>query len=195
MKKTTLAVYSTAALLTIYFSIKFLSPPNSSQSEVQHREKNDPSRLAQRNFLSQGAFVKVEDQSSRPGVKSTDFTATTHGIDSDNNGIRDDVQRYIDTNYRDRRQRFAMYQYTRAAESYLLETKSASDAKLNWNSYSKAAACLNQMFGANWAREANEIQAQLLNAPVRFQSYIETRKIAAGHIYDNYSGESLCEQN
>jgi len=87
-----------------------------------------------------------------------------------------------------------MHQYTRAAETYLFETGSASDAKQNWQTYSKAAACLNLRFGNNWTKEANEIQAQLLNTPVRFQSYIETRRIAAGHIYDNYSGESPCEE-
>ncbi|MFX6019286.1 hypothetical protein ABTF08_20630, partial [Acinetobacter baumannii] len=50
----------------------------------------------------------VENQAGRPGVKSTDFESTVSGIDANENGVRDDIERYIAKTYPAPAQRAAM---------------------------------------------------------------------------------------
>ncbi|MBI2521193.1 MAG: hypothetical protein HYV97_12270 [Bdellovibrio sp.] len=61
-----------------------------------------------------------------PGSKNHD---TLEGIDSDNDGIRDDVEIWINEEHKDRNSRLALKQYAKAEIMYLLWEKSGMSSK------------------------------------------------------------------
>lgn len=184
------------AALTILLTYKLSASENTEQrhSATEPGRKFPASTPSGAPISLRNSIIKVEDQSGRPGVRSKDFTETVLGIDSDRNGIRDDIQNYIEQSYKDPAQRQAMLQYTRAAELlYFSETFDV--VKRSWPEYARSSACLRQAFGRDkWTKEAGEITAQLLNTPPRIEVYITYNRLAAGHIYDLYGGTQPCDR-
>ncbi|WP_157128364.1 hypothetical protein [Cupriavidus sp. USMAA2-4] len=181
---------------TVFVTTKLVAEPstkevgragNGNRATTASSAERRPGELLRR------GMVKVEDQSGRPGVKSKDFTETVEGIDADKNGIRDDIQIYIEATYKILPQRAGMLQYTRAAENFMLRAKNLDELKEYWPAYAKSADCLKSLFGDSWVKEAGEIQAQMMNTPPRIEAYIETRRMSKNNIWRLYSGDKPCE--
>ncbi|MBA9858383.1 hypothetical protein PQH03_16130 [Ralstonia insidiosa] len=137
----------------------------------------------------------VENQAGRPGVKSTDFESTVSGIDANENGVRDDIERYIAKTYPAPAQRAAMMQYARAQQNYLLTAttpeKAKAAAQMLWQSF----ACARRQFGKEWLDLTKDILAMHLNTGVRYKAYARAQDNLAGQIVDSYTGDDACIQD
>lgn len=136
----------------------------------------------------------AEDQSGRPGVKSRDFTGSIEGIDANHNGVRDDIEDYINRTYSDPDQRAALMQQAQATVLLLTVNKNnleevARVATLD----SISAECEYKVFGSgNWRAPADEILAMHLNTEARFRAYAEFMAVG-GYVIDGIEpGQNPC---
>ena len=107
--------------------------------------------------------------------------ATLEGIDSDGDGVRDDIQRYIVLTYPDsEKTRAGLTQYARAVQQTLLDADDEERSLANAHDRKRVLDCLRYILGsvdaASLIRE--ELKAEFLNTTVRSRAWI----IADGHL-------------
>ena len=114
--------------------------------------------------------------------------ATLEGIDSDNDGVRDDIQRYIVLTYPDSaKTRAALIQVTKTKQTELLYDGSDKQAL---KQYAKtegvnATYCLAAILGIEDAIATyGELRAQILNTNDRSIAYLKTDEQLSGTIFD-----------
>jgi hypothetical protein len=99
--------------------------------------------------------------------------ATLEGIDSDGDGIRDDIQRYIALTYPDSEKlRAGLTQITRVVQEALLVR---DDKPLSLNAASssdRASECLRYILGPSSPDVQNELYARFLNTVARSRAYL-----------------------
>ena len=99
--------------------------------------------------------------------------ATLEGIDSDGDGIRDDIQRFIALDHPDSEKlRAALTQYARAIQEALLVR---DDKALSLNAASaldRVSECLRYILGPSSPDVQNELHAQFLNTVARSRAYL-----------------------
>jgi hypothetical protein len=113
--------------------------------------------------------------------------ATLKGIDSDNDGVRDDLQRWIGLSYRtDSELRSALAQLTRATETFLEGADKDQSAVIAMDmARSKARDCLRYRAGGiRTARGiALSIRAEHLNTLVRSQAFLRADSKLSGQLF------------
>jgi hypothetical protein len=146
----------------------------------------DPIMDADKNFKFPSGFV-VD-----PGE---DGKKTIAGIDSDNDGFRDDLKRWIYARFPDNpKKRAALKQMAlNYQEGLLLETP--KNIRKHDLRSSKAHACMHEVFGEKSSIEHEFLQAKILNTKIRTRKYLEVDRWFDGMMLGDYKDENgpACE--
>jgi hypothetical protein len=98
--------------------------------------------------------------------------ATLEGIDSDDDGVRDDIQRWIVLTYvSSRTVQAALFQYSRAAQLFLINADNKDLARQNDVMRQRGTECLLYIRPGDGWEIRDEIRAQLLNTRSRALAY------------------------
>lgn len=122
---------------------------------------------------------------------------TLGGIDANANGVRDDIERYIEKKYTEPAQRKAAMQTARAFQQMLLVNKeeSAELDQISANSF-RAIVCLDDTFvgpdSPNSASVLDEVRAITTNTKERLKAYLAYNEARSGSVSRLPKG-STCE--
>lgn len=109
---------------------------------------------------------------------------TLAGIDSDADGTRDDLQRYIALSYIDSPStQQALTQFAREAQELLLASATPTASIQNNRNVLAAMDCLYSIRPDDANLIRRELEAQMLNTPERARAFIEASGHFAGHSY------------
>ncbi|MBL8038410.1 MAG: hypothetical protein JNN16_12990 [Nitrospira sp.] len=103
-------------------------------------------------------------------------TETVAGVDADTNGVRDDVDRYIDTTYADQASadlKKAVRQYARAVQSSLIDAGSPTLSLTHATERFRALECLMARRPRDFHTVFVDVRAQLLNTSSRSEAYLK----------------------
>ena len=110
--------------------------------------------------------------------------ATLEGIDSDQDGIRDDIQRYIALTYPDsRKTREALRQFTLAFQKSTLESPDEESPLYNVESMHRASECLWHIHSENSIKIKNALKSEFLNTMERSRAYLAYNSKLGGHTF------------
>ena len=157
--------------LNVTFSASNSSPFGTFDGTIQLRQRNNLARP-----LPVTVLVTVVPLPPDPGEAGK---ATLAGIDSDNDGVRDDVQRYIVVTYpSSAKTHEALFQTAKAQQQLVIESTNR-EASIN-NSYLSAAAldCLRYVRPNDRTAVFNALRAVVLNTTERSRAYLK----ADGHL-------------
>ncbi|WP_241291264.1 hypothetical protein [Burkholderia stabilis] len=113
----------------------------------------------------------------------TDFTNTIGGIDSDGDGVRDDVRKYIDDQYPDPIQRAAMLRYAAAQRDFMMRGESRASAVDGLTRVFRSLECLRQLMGQWGSDQSQVVFAMMLNTKERWIANGHAMVNASGHVY------------
>ncbi len=107
---------------------------------------------------------------------------TLEGIDSDNDGVRDDLQRWIVLNYlNSEKRRAALRQYVKASEAFLVAANDKGQSIIWDKEMEKSSYCAAYVFGNDDSfRATDEFIAQLNNTELRSRAYIQANSKLGG---------------
>ena len=109
---------------------------------------------------------------------------TLAGIDSDGDGIRDDIQRYITLTYPDSlKTRAALRQATMALQTIVLETPDEESALRNTELEARASECIRYIHPDNGRQIDNMLMAEFLNTVERSRAYLKYNSKLGGHVF------------
>lgn len=127
--------------------------------------------------------VTVDGTKPLPPDPGAAGMTTLAGIDSDGDGVRDDVQRYIALTYpQSAKTRAALTQLAKAVQSQFLNASTKSLVVADTLAWSYASECLDSVIASSDADVAglsksmeidNALEAQILNTPDRIQGYYQ----------------------
>jgi len=121
---------------------------------------------------------------SLPPDPGEDGTATLEGIDSDQDGIRDDIQRYIGLTYpNSQKTRAALRQATMALQKIILESPDEESALYNTELEARASECIWYIHPDDGRKIDNTLMAEFLNTPERSRAYLEYNSHLGGHVF------------
>lgn len=108
---------------------------------------------------------------------------TLAGIDSDADGIRDDVQRYIALSYQNsEKTRAALSQSAFSMQGFLLDANDKDASLTHALEDTSALDCLIYILGIDGAMGAfGDLRAEVLNTPDRSRAYIKANQQLSGH--------------
>lgn len=110
--------------------------------------------------------------------------ATLKGIDSDQDGLRDDIQRYIALTYPDsQKTRAALRQFTFAFQKATLESPDEESALHNVERMHRASECLWYIHSENSINIKNAMKAEWLNTLERSRAYLTYNSKLGGHVF------------
>lgn len=140
-------------------------------------------------------IAKMESSGELPKLDRTDTVA---GIDADQNGIRDDIDAYIQKTYTTEEQRKAVSQYARSLQSSILvniEDKIA--VKAITNEKARAISCIFEKIpneqSPNNGSVVEEILGATTNTKKRLLEYIALNKSLDGTVISLPSGD-VCDE-
>lgn len=114
--------------------------------------------------------------------------ATLQGIDTDQDGVRDDVERYIAYTYpvpSDAPTRAALTQFAIPLQAALLDASNESKALQYTGEIDRASECLSALRGVDFDIEAEKaLQPVILNTPTRSRAYLDYDAQLGGHVFE-----------
>ncbi len=124
-------------------------------------------------------YQKSAEKIDMPGLPpdpSEAGKATVEGVDSDHDGVRDDIQRYIALNFLDsEKQRAALFQEAKALQAVLKAgvTKVPKDIKSAHEASQKSSDCLRYVI-PGYEREGvyRSLESQMVNTRIRSDAYL-----------------------
>ena len=127
-----------------------------------------------RRVLSPIATIPVNSDAGLPPDPGLAGTLTLAGVDSDNDGVRDDVQRFIALTYpNSARTRAALTDLAKAMQNLLLDSSDAQQSINNSIALNHALECSIAITGLSAATEtAKTLRSQVLNTVGRSQAYL-----------------------
>ena len=109
--------------------------------------------------------------------------ATIAGVDSDNDGIRDDIQRFIELNYGGSQKTKAVLQQTAIAlQKILVNTPNSLAAQENAETVSRAIECSYYINPTNAADINDRLRSKFLNTVERSRAYLSFDAKLSGKI-------------
>jgi len=106
------------------------------------------------------------------------------GIDSDGDGIRDDIQRYIALTYPDtQRTRAALRQMVMALQKAILESPDVERALNNTETMHRASECLWYIHSERSISMTDLLMSEYLNTLERSRAYLDYNKKLGGHVF------------
>ncbi len=124
---------------------------------------------------------------------STDFTDTIGGIDSQGDGIRDDVRKYIDDQYPDPMQRAAMRRYAAAQRDFMMHGDTRAGAIEGLTRVFRTLECVRKLMGKPGIDQSQVVLAMMSNTRQRFAANGHAMAHASGHVY-MLSRDDPCQQ-
>ncbi len=122
---------------------------------------------------------------------------TVVGVDSDGDGVRDDVQRWIYARYPDdESKRKALRQMARSYQADLIVGPDDKDLDKIGEEAERALACMRQRFSAGIKDvvEGEYVQAKVLNTVQRTEQYLSmTARFSGRTLGGGYHGPSPCD--
>jgi hypothetical protein len=121
-----------------------------------------------------GLLVSCSAENSQPSSPAT--TESVAGVDADANGVRDDVDRYIDRTYADQAGadlNKAVRQYAKAVQSSLVDADSQALSLAHATERFRALECLMARRPREFHTIFVEVRAQLLNTASRSEAYLK----------------------
>ena len=110
--------------------------------------------------------------------------ATLEGIDSDQDGIRDDIQRYIALTYPDsQKTQAALRQFTFAFHKAILESPDKASALNNTEDMHRAQECLWYIHSRSSIKISDSLMAEFLNTLDRSKAYIDYDNKLSGSVF------------
>ncbi len=110
--------------------------------------------------------------------------ATLEGIDSDGDGIRDDIQRYIALTYPDsQKTRAALRQFTRALDKSILESPDEESALNNTEGMHRASECNWYIHSKLSIKMTDLLMSEYLNTVERSRAYLAYDAKLGGHVF------------
>lgn len=111
---------------------------------------------------------------------------TLAGVDSNNNDVRDDIERYIALTYpspADEGLRAALTQYSKASQKSILNANNPSSSEQYAANLIEAAECLLSKKPTEALTILHELEARILNSMERIQSFSTAQKHASGSTF------------
>lgn len=109
---------------------------------------------------------------------------TIEGIDSDGDGIRDDIQRYIALNYSEAPTRNALTQITRSVQAALLDADSEGLSIEDAQEIMRASECLGAIMPTDERyRVKTLVLSEILDTELRGMRYVEFNSKLAGQVF------------
>lgn len=141
---------------------------------------------------------EIEVQDASGSIPRLERTNTIVGIDANSNGVRDDVEAFINSNYTITAQRAAAMQYAKGMQAALsVDTKNIIQVKEVKKRLSSATSCIYAKFavttGAKHPAEVNaELRELTTNTKQRLLAYLAYSKALDGSSWAAPEGNS-CE--
>lgn len=141
---------------------------------------------------------KIKSLEATGSIPKLEREPTLVGIDNDNNGIRDDVDSYIDVNYSAPYQRSAVEQSAKALQQTLIVDITDINAVKNANrKLSEADHCIYSRFdGSNGSKQPAQVSQELesitTNTKERLLAYLAFAKALDGTSWSIPEGDT-CE--
>jgi hypothetical protein len=108
---------------------------------------------------------------------------TLEGIDTDNDGLRDDVQRYIALSQpNDQTMRSALRQTALANQKFILSADDADSVLPTFRLLSRANGCLGYLVGLAGMNVSDALTAEILNTKARSLAYATANDQLSGEI-------------
>jgi predicted polyphosphate/ATP-dependent NAD kinase len=129
-----------------------------------------------------GFFVMRPDQAEEVVFDPSELL----GVDLNNDGVRDDVERYIDATYPDsERTRAGLRQYAKRVQEALVTTEDKVAARAIADNAGRAQDCLRYILGS-WGEVSDvrgELMVQILNTDARSRAYITYDALLGGGVF------------
>jgi hypothetical protein len=110
--------------------------------------------------------------------------ATLEGIDSDQDGIRDDIQRYIALTYPDsQKTKAALRQAAIALQMIILESPDEESALRNTELEARASECIWYIHPDDGSKMDDLLMAEFLNTLERSRAYLLFNSKLGGHVF------------
>lgn len=140
---------------------------------------------AQTTQAPQPLVANAPDQGGLPPDPGEAGKQTLAGIDSDHDGVRDDVQRYIALTYPDSaKTRAALTQDAKVVQSELLDANSKQLSMQHSDEDDKASACLNYLVGLdNSITMQKNLESVILNTDDRSRAYFKYDDQLGGEVF------------
>jgi hypothetical protein len=131
-----------------------------------------------------------------PMPDATANSATIAGIDSNNNGVRDDVEIYIYTNYSTPEEQKVLIQYAKVKQNLIIDSYDQNKTIYDMNQLMKYTTCyftIKNNDAVKISTETKQIMAQILNTKERYLASLRSERLASGRAYFEYTGKDACE--
>jgi hypothetical protein len=111
--------------------------------------------------------------------------ATIEGIDSDQDGLRDDIQRYIALTYPDsEKTRAALREIALVTQKALVDRNDENKSLNNADDMTRAMECLKYIHPGKIGREIdNLLLAEYLNTAARSRAFLDYNEKLGGHVF------------
>lgn len=123
-------------------------------------------------------------------------SATVAGVDADQDGIRDDVNRYIATTYpNSAKSRSALMQYSKGVQRSFVNVSTPGQAAALEPQLLRAGACVTAIMGS--ASAITEIDVRMANTPARVKARSDYEGYLEGKVFTIPAGDpaTLCDVN
>ena len=177
---------------TVSVTLRVIAPPGTPLS-VKRGElvlvKRLPGGALKQEFSPRLPVELTFSSVSLPGDPGEEGKKELLGIDRNQNGVRDDIERYIAFAYPDsEKQRMALEQSARGLQAYLRDHESKPLTRENGKASDKSIDCLNHVFSGNLdaSDKAGEaLEALFLNTKARSRAYRKADVQMGGYVSDN----------
>jgi len=189
-------LYRTTTLtLSLFIVLFFNSCKNKTTSTVQNSVEVNGSMLTTKKDgnITVQAWV-VNGHVLPPEPDPTVNNATLLGIDSNNNGVRDDVERKVYSTYSKAIQRAVMMQAFREKQKMLTDPDILNNAKIWAESTWKAFSCKNHLADSGKMQYIKSstmskyVEDNQFNTKERVKLYIEYNQALSGGVYSIQNG-------
>lgn len=136
------------------------------------REKAQAQNSATGTQLSAKTTNKNQSQINAGGSWGLNSApADTLGVITNNNGVWDDVDQYINSRFTNPDKASAMRQLAIAIQNALLQNDTKENAQEASRVWFRALECLHQKLGEAWYYESKRFTAEVLNSEARSRAY------------------------
>lgn len=148
---------------------------------------------------SDNSPTTIQELENTGAIPKLDRSDDVQGLDSDNNGIRDDIDEYVALHYSGTAQVDAANQAARANQSVLMaDLQDPTSIRQSNQKLSRATACIYEVFGTSAssiepAEVSRDLEAISFNTAGRLKKYMEFNKALDGASWSLPEGGSSCE--
>jgi len=155
-------------------------PPGFYRLYVKLKDKKNNSEKIYSSAFHDFVRFAIDDSLEVAGPDPKINNATLAGVDSDNNGIRDDIQRFINQTYPDENIKLALKQAANTWQNFFTDVTNEDNAKYYTDKHAEDLRCLLSKT-PQWAEYSRQIETLSLNSEMRIKKNLEREKLIHGH--------------